>query len=208
MASGRPLQKYLAKKTYNLLPWENEKMENICRNGPWTWWAVERVEPRWWERFGCCALCLMTIGEILVIMWLQLLALPFDFRWGLADNVVMIMITCLLTTDGWFWRLYTFLPLLQREEPRPVWEDAENGDIRRAGAWYFHLFHFVFVFTLYFVFLTLSGVNDDIIIRLGPKCDSARSAVSAECFRFFLSVKILLPLKSWLWFFSCGWVCK
>jgi len=28
------------------------------------------------------------------------------------------------------------------------------------------------------------GVNDDIIIRLGPKCDSARSAVSAECFRY------------------------
>ena len=27
------------------------------------------------------------------------------------------------------------------------------------------------------------GVNDDIIVRLGPKCDSARSAVSAECFR-------------------------
>ena len=191
MASGRPLQKYLAKKTYNLLPWENQKMENICRNGPWTWWAVEKVEPRWWERFGCFVLCLMTIGEILVTIWL----LGLYAFW---------------TTDkSWFWWLHTFLPLLQREEPRPVWEDAENGDIRRAGAWYFHLFHFVFdCSTLYFVFLTLSGVNDDIIIRLGPKCDSARSAVSAECFRFFLSVKILLPLKSWLWFFSCEWVCK
>ena len=70
MASGRPLQKYLAKKTYNLRPWENQKMENICRNGPWTWWAVEKVEPRWWERFGCFVLCLMTIGEILVTIWL------------------------------------------------------------------------------------------------------------------------------------------
>ena len=122
-------------------------------------------------------------------------AVPYDYRWDFGDYLI-IRIICLLTTDkSWFWWLHTFLPLLQREEPRPVWEDAENGDIRRAGAWYFHLFHFVFVFTLYFVFLTLSGVNDDIIIRLGPKCDSARSAVSAECFRFFYQWKYYFLLK-------------
>ena len=28
------------------------------------------------------------------------------------------------------------------------------------------------------------GINDDIIVRLGPKCSEARSAVSAECFRY------------------------
>ena len=189
MASGRPLQKYLAKKTYNLLPWENQKMENICRNERWTWWAVEKVEPRWWERFGCFVLCLMTIGEILVTIWLLgLYAFWLQTSHDFGDSTL----SCYYCRE----KNPDLFEKMQR---------TETSDAPEPGISIF--FIFVFVFALYFVFLTLSGVNDDIIIRLGPKCDSARSAVSAECFRFFLSVKILLPLKSWLWFFSCGWVC-
>ena len=99
------------------------------------------------------------MGEVRVLR-----AVPYDYRLLMVMVIVVACYVQCLMTPG----CITFhLPILvsffiSREKNPDLFEKMQRTQTSDAPE---------------------PGVNDDIIVRLGPKCDSARSAVSAECFR-------------------------